>query len=70
VSHRTRGILIGALAGALFGALIAWIYTSSQSEETPGKDHTLPQIAPADWIRLGIAMLNVARQIGDLVKRA
>jgi hypothetical protein len=70
VSNRKRGIIIGAVAGALLGALVAWVYTSSQTElEADGKKAS-SQIAPTDWVRLGVAILGVARLVGDLVKRA
>ncbi|NOZ30203.1 MAG: hypothetical protein GXP39_19405 [Chloroflexi bacterium] len=70
MSHRTRGIIIGALSGALLGILIAWIYTNSQTENETGEGQGSAEIAPVDWIRLGIAILGVARQMGDLVRRA
>jgi len=69
VNKRRRGIIIGAVAGALLGALIAWVYTGSQAEAEAGEKSASPHIAPTDWIRLGAAILGVARLIGDLVKR-
>lgn len=60
----TRGILIGAVAGALLGAAIGWAYASGVEE---GKN---PGLAPGDYFRLGIALLGVARQVGELAERA
>ncbi len=70
MNKRRRGIIIGAVAGALLGALIAWVYTSSLAEAETGERGTSPHIAPTDWIRLGAAILGVVRLLGDLVKRA
>ena len=68
MNARKRGILIGAAAGALLGALIAWVYADARGDEDTNADQRVP-LSPADWIRLGIAILGVARQLGDLIKR-
>ncbi len=68
MSSRKRGILLGAAAGALLGALIAWVYADAQADHGLNGDDQSP-LSPTDWIRLGIAILGVARQLGDLVKR-
>ncbi|MCD6291026.1 MAG: hypothetical protein J7M34_11030 [Anaerolineae bacterium] len=68
MSNRKRGILIGAITGAILGALVAWVYVGSQPEDGTSED-TSPQLAPTDWVRLAIAILGVARQLGELVRR-
>lgn len=63
-------MLIGTVAGAVLGLLIAWVYTGAQEEGS--QDHRNghgPEIAPADWIRLGMAILGVARQVGEVIRR-
>jgi len=62
-NQQIRGILIGAVAGALLGAAIGWAYTDSANEDQS------PGLAPGDYFRLGIALLGVARQVGDVVSR-
>lgn len=59
-----RGILIGTLAGALLGALIGWAYMSAAEE-----NEQRPQLAPTDYFRLGISVLGVAREVGNVVQR-
>ena len=68
MNSRKRSILIGTIIGAILGALIAWVYVGSQPEDDTSED-TPPKLAPADWVRLGIAILGVARQMGELLKR-
>jgi len=61
----TRGIIIGALAGALLGAAIGWAYTSAAAEDAKSTE-----LSPGDYFKLGIALLGVARQVGEVVQRA
>lgn len=62
--HKARGILIGALAGALLGAAIGWVYASRADGDEA------VNLTPGDYFKLGIALLGVARQVGDLVQRS
>ncbi len=61
---KTQGILFGVLIGAVLGAAIGWAYTSSRKD-----DNEAARLAPGDYFKLGIALLGVARQVGDVVQR-
>ena len=62
--RRNRGLLIGTLIGAILGTALAWAILDSD-------DGTASQFKakPSDWFKLGIALLGVAKQMGDLVRR-
>ncbi|MEA3335696.1 MAG: hypothetical protein U9R25_07265 [Chloroflexota bacterium] len=60
-----KGILIGALAGAALGAAVGWAYSSAMGE---AEEQSLA-LNPGDYFKLGIALLTVARQVGDVTRR-
>jgi hypothetical protein len=74
VSLRTRFVLIGALAGALLGATAAWAYTKAHEDRLPGAGQAGPrlrlQTGPAEYVKVGMALLTLVRQIADLLKPA
>lgn len=69
MSQRKRGLLIGVLTGAVLGALVAWVYTSALAEKQKRGQGEPPSLGPGDWIRLGAAVLGVAKLLGELVSR-
>ena len=68
MKYRTKALLIGTLAGALFGAVLALIsadgYDEAEEDENP-----LAALGMSDYVTLGISMLTLARQFGGLLKR-
>jgi hypothetical protein len=69
MSQRKRGLLIGILTGALLGALVAWVYTGALAEKQKHGQGETPSLGPSDWIRLGAAVLGVAKLLGELLSR-
>lgn len=63
--YQLRGILVGALAGALLGAAIGWAYSSAVQDGSAND-----RLTPGDYFKLGIALLGVARQVGEVVQRS
>jgi hypothetical protein len=72
VSPRNRFVLIGALAGAVLGATVAWAYTKAQGERLPAASGTGPQLrlqaGPSEYVKIGMSLLTLIRQIVDLLK--
>jgi hypothetical protein len=64
---RGRALLIGGLTGALLGLVGAWLYLRS-AHTIRRSDRPLP--APADLIKLGLAILGILRQISVLGRAA
>ena len=69
MSQRKRGLLIGVLTGAILGALVAWVYTGALAEKQKDSQGAAPPLGPSDWIRLGAAVLGVAKLLGELLSR-
>ncbi len=64
MSHRTKTILVGLLAGAFLGAAFGWVIGNNEpDEEMPG----LAALGPGDYFQLGISILTLARQFGSMI---
>ncbi|MCS6843898.1 MAG: hypothetical protein NZ528_06175 [Caldilineales bacterium] len=61
-----RGILLGAAAGALLGAAVGWMY----AHRPPDQLRQAQALGPMDYLKVGMAVLATARQIGEIVQRA
>lgn len=72
MSSRNTAIIIGGLVGAALGATAAWAYTKAQEDKiapqiAAGKQLRLRAGAP-EYVKIGIAVLNLMRQVTDLFK--
>ena len=68
MTHRTKALLIGGLAGALLGAAFAWAANDGADEED--EESVGISLGPADYFTLGISILTLARQFNGMVKKA
>jgi len=68
MKYRTKALLIGTGIGALIGAVLALTsaagYDDAQSSESP-----ISALGPGDYFALGISVLTLARQFGQMLKR-
>lgn len=70
-SIRNNAIVIGALVGLTLGVTAGWVYSREKQarEISRGNAHPLRlQASPADFAKLGIALLALVRQVDDLFK--
>jgi len=69
MKYRTKALLIGTGIGALIGAILALTsaagYNDAESSESP-----IAALGPGDYFALGISVLTLARQFGQMLKRA
>jgi len=70
VSHRTKSLLVGVLAGALLGAAFAWAATDNDDEQDPEAGAAIATLGPADYFTLGISILTLARQFSGMLRKA
>ena len=68
MNYRTKSLLIGTIAGALLGATFAWVASDGDSDD-PDAKVGLAQMGPSDYFQLGISILNLARQLGGMVRK-
>lgn len=65
MNHRTKSIVVGLFAGALLGAAFGWVVGDDDAdEEMPG----LAALGPSDYFQLGISILTLARQFGNMIR--
>ena len=68
MKYRTKALLVGIGIGALVGAILALTsaegYDDASSDESP-----IAALGPGDYFQLGISVLTLARQFGQMLKR-
>lgn len=67
---RTKSIVIGIAAGAAIGAVFGWIIgdgeeTATRSIEVGG----LAALGPGDYLKIGIAVLALAREFNAMIRK-
>jgi len=64
MNWRNKTLVIGALAGVLIGLAGAYIVIQ-RSEEL----NNLPEMTPADGVKIGLGLLGVLRLVADIAER-
>ncbi len=67
MNPKLKAILIGMVAGALLGAAFGWVFGDGQEQEETRAG--LAKLGPADYIKLGISVLSLAREFGSMMRR-
>ncbi len=67
MNPKLKAILIGMAAGALLGAAFGWVFGDGQEHEETRVG--LAKLGPADYIKLGISVLTLAREFGSMMRR-
>lgn len=68
-NDRRKAVLIGILAGALLGAAFAWAATEDDDQELEeGEVRGIAKLGATDYFSLGMSILTLARQFGDMLR--
>jgi hypothetical protein len=71
MNTKLRSMLIGIGAGALLGATFAWVASeATENDEDGNAMHAVAQLGPMDYFTLAIAIFTLARQFGNMLKKA
>lgn len=66
--YRTKALIVGVAVGAAIGAILA--LTSSEGyDEAKRSESPIAALGPVDYFTLGISILTLARQFGQMLKR-
>lgn len=73
MSSRNSAIIIGGVIGAALGATAAWAYTKAQEGKQPSSGTAALrtqhlQAGASEYVKIGMAVLTVIRQVADLFK--
>ena len=68
MKYRTKALLVGTIVGALVGAVLALTSADGYDEATRA-ENPIAALGPADYFQLGIGVLTLARQFGQMLKR-
>ena len=69
MKYRTKALLIGISIGALVGAVLA-LTSADGYDEASSAESPIASLGPGDYFQLGISVLTLARQFGQMLKRA
>ncbi len=64
MEKKQQRLVYGVVIGALFGLILAWIATNRDGPE----ESAVNRLRPGDWVKLGISLLGVARQMSELIE--
>lgn len=64
MNWRNKTLVIGAIAGIIIGLAGAYIVIQ-RSEEL----NNLPEVTPADGVKIGLGLLGVLRLVADIAER-
>ena len=71
MNTKLRSMLIGVGAGALLGATFAWVASEASENDDDGNPmQAVAQLGPMDYFTLAIAIFTLARQFGNMLKKA
>ncbi|MFN8464377.1 MAG: hypothetical protein U0X20_02455 [Caldilineaceae bacterium] len=71
MNTKLRSMLIGVGAGALLGATFAWVASEATENDDDGNPmQAVAQLGPMDYFTLAIAIFTLARQFGNMLKKA
>jgi hypothetical protein len=68
MKYRTKALLIGIAIGAAVGAVLA-LTSADGYDEAKSSESPIAALGPADYFQLGIGVLTLARQFGQMLKR-
>lgn len=73
MSSRNKAIIIGGVTGAVLGAVAAWAYVQAQESKTPAGASQPGQLrlqaGASDYVKVGVSLFALLRQITDLLKQ-
>ena len=65
MNSKSKSLLFGGLVGASLGALAGWLYYNSNVEVAEDGQEQLDAPTPVNFLKLGLLMLGVLRQIAE-----
>jgi hypothetical protein len=68
MKYRTKALLVGIGIGAAVGAILA-LTSADGYDEASAAENPIAALGPGDYFQLGISILTLARQFGQMLKR-
>jgi hypothetical protein len=69
MSNRWKSLAVGVALGAAIGALLGWLVSDADAHREPTRVTGLQAISPGDYIKIGIAVLTLAREFGQMLRK-
>lgn len=70
MNERLRSVMVGAFWGAAVGALFGMVVGDADDAQVAVKRSSLATVSPADYIKLGISVLTLAREFGQMLRKS
>lgn len=69
MNERLKSIMVGALLGAAVGAVFGMLVGDANDKQIATKRSSLATVAPADYVKIGISVLTLAREFGQMLSK-
>ncbi len=69
MSERTKSVVIGAVLGAAIGAVFGIIIGEANDGQVAVKRSSLAAVSPTDYMKIGISILTLAREFGQILRK-
>lgn len=66
-NERKKTIIFGVIIGAIIGAAFAW-FASEDVDYDDDDVHGVAKLGATDYFSLGMSLLTLARQFGDMLR--
>lgn len=70
MSERMKSVLIGAVLGGAVGAIFGVIIGEANDGQVAVKRSSLAGVSPADYMKIGISILTLAREFGQILRKS
>ena len=70
MNERMKSIMVGAFLGAAVGAVLGMIVGDANDKQVAVKRSSLAQVAPSDYMKIGISILTLAREFGSMLSKS
>lgn len=70
MNDRTKSMLIGMVAGALLGALFGSMLAEADDPSRSPGSTGLAALNTGDFFKIGISLLTLARELGQMTRKA
>ena len=69
MNERVKSVMVGMALGAVVGALFGWMSGDAKQNRLPGQRVGLQAIAPSDYMKIGVAVLTLAREFRQMMNK-
>lgn len=70
MNERLKSVIVGAFLGAAVGAIFGMIVGDADDAQVAVKRSSLATVSPTDYLKIGISVLTLAREFGQMLRKS